>query len=171
MKLTREKSKVKKLEKRVKALEELLLQDDVNIEELKAQQPTEKHESYDMCKDQLAQIDCRNISCIFYKGSGTCSNISPALTIINDKVTCWSKKESQQPTEEYVPMLGDVCEVVANVNNDDKIQIGDKVIIGMLDLLDIGMDVSLTFLSETHDNIWTSSKNLKLISRHQYFEK
>ncbi len=48
---------------------------------------------YPMTKDQAAQIDCRNESCKFYKGGGTCSNISPAITLNSDgKFVCWSEQ-------------------------------------------------------------------------------
>jgi Fe-S-cluster containining protein len=48
---------------------------------------------YQMCKDQLAQIDCRMIDCIFYKSSGRCSNISPAITLNeNNTFMCWTYK-------------------------------------------------------------------------------
>lgn len=52
-----------------------------------------KEERYNMSNDQNAQIDCRITNCKFYKGSGTCSNISPALTLNENKTfVCWSKK-------------------------------------------------------------------------------
>ena len=46
---------------------------------------------YPMCKDQLAQIDCRIESCKFYKNA-KCTNISPAITLNESKTfVCWSK--------------------------------------------------------------------------------
>lgn len=51
-----------------------------------------KNEIYPMCEDQPAQIDCRIDDCIFYKGSGKCSNVSPAITLNpNGTFSCWSK--------------------------------------------------------------------------------
>lgn len=48
---------------------------------------------YPMCKDQPAQIDCRNTSCVFHS-NGSCQNVSPAITLNQDKTfVCWSKKE------------------------------------------------------------------------------
>lgn len=48
---------------------------------------------YEMCKDQPAQIDCRNTKCKFYKGAGYCSNVSPAITLNEDKTfVCWSEQ-------------------------------------------------------------------------------
>lgn len=48
---------------------------------------------YPMCKDQPAQIDCRNIECKFHQDS-KCINVSPALTLTGSgnsmHVTCWS---------------------------------------------------------------------------------
>lgn len=56
-------------------------------------QPEETHR-YPMTKDQLSQIDCRIRNCKFYKGSGTCANVSPAITLNEDgKFVCWSKIE------------------------------------------------------------------------------
>ena len=46
-------------------------------------------ERYEMCKDQPAQIDCREENCKCHK-NGSCHNISPALTIHKGHVTCWS---------------------------------------------------------------------------------
>lgn len=36
---------------------------------------------YPMTYDQPCQIDCRVISCKFYQGTGSCNNISPAITL------------------------------------------------------------------------------------------
>lgn len=50
---------------------------------------------YPMCKDQPAQIDCRNTKCKFYKGAGKCSNVSPAITLNENKTfVCWSEQIS-----------------------------------------------------------------------------
>ncbi len=55
---------------------------------------------YPMCKDQSAQIDCRNRDCRYYKGAGKCSNVSPAITLNPDKsFVCWSKEEFNFPKE------------------------------------------------------------------------
>ena len=35
---------------------------------------------YPMCSDQLAQIDCREESCMFHVNA-RCNNISPAITL------------------------------------------------------------------------------------------
>jgi len=52
-------------------------------------------ERYDMCQNQDAQIDCRDINCIYNKnGGGHCQNVSPAITInANGTFACWSKDE------------------------------------------------------------------------------
>lgn len=48
---------------------------------------------YTMCKDQTAQIDCRNTKCKLYKGAGKCSNILPTITLNEDKTfVCWSEQ-------------------------------------------------------------------------------
>ncbi len=44
-----------------------------------------------MCTPQLVQLDCRNESCAFHK-DGSCTNNKPALTIIGNKVTCWTER-------------------------------------------------------------------------------
>ena len=47
---------------------------------------------YPMSNDQPCQIDCRVSSCKFNNGSGTCHNISPAITLNeNGKFSCWSE--------------------------------------------------------------------------------
>lgn len=47
-----------------------------------------------MCKDQLAQIDCRKTNCIFHS-NGRCNNISPAITLDpGNSGRCWSYKEN-----------------------------------------------------------------------------
>jgi len=52
---------------------------------------------YPMCKDQPAQIDCRNTDCI-YHWNGACINVSPAITLKEGKVTCWSfEKHNRKP--------------------------------------------------------------------------
>lgn len=49
-----------------------------------------------MCADQPAQIDCRMADCLFYKGAGTCANVSPAITLNPDgRFVCWSKETSE----------------------------------------------------------------------------
>lgn len=51
---------------------------------------------YPMTYDQPAQIDCRRVECRYYKGSGVCSNISPALTLnTNGTFVCWSEKSDE----------------------------------------------------------------------------
>lgn len=61
-------------------------------------QPMHLGERYRMCSDQPAQIDCRVTTCLFYKGGGNCSNISPAITLNeNGKFVCWSCK-TEKPT-------------------------------------------------------------------------
>ena len=47
---------------------------------------------YPMGSEQPAQIDCRVISCLYYGGSGQCTNVSPAITLNEGGMfTCWSK--------------------------------------------------------------------------------
>lgn len=56
-------------------------------------------ERYNMCKDQPAQIDCRNIACKFHINAA-CTNVSPAITLMPSRsfgmntlhmqVRCWS---------------------------------------------------------------------------------
>jgi hypothetical protein len=47
---------------------------------------------YPMCKDQLAQIDCRNVACKFHDNKGNCTNVSPAITLNESGFfVCWSK--------------------------------------------------------------------------------
>lgn len=54
---------------------------------------TESEQRYNMTYDQPAQIDCRMEVCVFNKGSGQCSNISPAITLnLGGKFACWSMK-------------------------------------------------------------------------------
>lgn len=58
-------------------------------------------ERYPMCEDQPAQIDCRVTDCIFYKGAGTCSNVSPAITLNPDgRFVCWSKKTKDEESDD-----------------------------------------------------------------------
>lgn len=58
-----------------------------------------KVETYNMCKPQSVQLDCRNSTCEFNVGGGNCSNESPAITINNDAtIVCWSALE-KIPTE------------------------------------------------------------------------
>ena len=48
---------------------------------------------YPMFKDQAAQIDCRNTKCKFYIGAGNCTNVSPAITLNENKTfVCWSNQ-------------------------------------------------------------------------------
>ena len=49
---------------------------------------------YDMCQEQPVQLDCRNDGCKYHRNAA-CINESPAITIINDKVTCWSKDDKK----------------------------------------------------------------------------
>lgn len=51
-------------------------------------------EMYPMCKVQFAQIDCRFTSCKYYKGSGNCSNIAPAI-VLNQDGTFWCKSKQE----------------------------------------------------------------------------
>lgn len=61
-----------------------------------------KTERYNMTKDQNAQIDCRRVLFEFNNGGGNCSNISPAITLNDNKsFVCWSSSESEEP--KYVP--------------------------------------------------------------------
>lgn len=47
---------------------------------------------YPMCKDQPAQIDCRNADCVFCD-KGQCNNPSPAITLNpSGSFVCWSKE-------------------------------------------------------------------------------
>lgn len=53
-------------------------------------------ERYNMTKDQNAQIDCRMTECEFNNGVGHCLNISPAITLNDNKsFVCWSSSESE----------------------------------------------------------------------------
>ena len=49
---------------------------------------------YPMCKDQPAQIDCRETDCFYHVGC-KCVNTSPAITIGNGMFHCWSKVEKR----------------------------------------------------------------------------
>jgi hypothetical protein len=58
----------------------------------KATEDAHPQERYPMCKDQLAQIDCRVTTCRFNAGAGQCTNVSPAITLNTDKsFVCWSQ--------------------------------------------------------------------------------
>lgn len=49
---------------------------------------------YPMTYDQPCQIDCMVTICKYYKGSGKCENVSPAITLNeNGKFVCWSKSD------------------------------------------------------------------------------
>lgn len=49
---------------------------------------------YPMCKDQIAQIDCRVKDCNYNLGTGKCSNVSPAITLHDGgKFLCWSQED------------------------------------------------------------------------------
>lgn len=59
---------------------------------------TDPFERYPMSADQRAQIDCRQTSCIHYKGAGKCVNVSPAITLNeNGRFVCWSESEHERP--------------------------------------------------------------------------
>jgi hypothetical protein len=79
---------------------------------------------YPMFKEQLAQIDCRFTKCKYYKGAGNCSNISPAITLNEDRTyVCWSKIEKQQifyNTKEKVIKSYLVNIKLIHKNNTDK---------------------------------------------------
>jgi hypothetical protein len=51
-------------------------------------------DKYPMCKDQLAQINCRVQTCKYNTGGGNCSNVSPAITLNNNsnQFVCWSQE-------------------------------------------------------------------------------
>jgi len=71
----------------------------------KLKQPKEKR--YRMSNDQNAQIDCRITYCKFYKSSGTCSNISPTLTLNENKsFVCWSKEEKIEQPKDPNELIG-----------------------------------------------------------------
>lgn len=54
----------------------------------------ELKQMYPMDKPQLAQIDCRTVTCVFCKDAGICSNVAPALTLNPDgSFVCWNKKD------------------------------------------------------------------------------
>ncbi|MFA5153711.1 MAG: hypothetical protein WC554_14215 [Clostridia bacterium] len=58
-------------------------------------------ERYEMCKDQNAQIDCRNECCFHHDKFGHCLNISPAITLNqNGKFRCWSKLVDEDKIED-----------------------------------------------------------------------
>jgi hypothetical protein len=63
---------------------------------------------YPLCKDQLAQIDCRKTECPFHE-DGKCNNSSPAITLHHiGKFICWSRNilETEfKENEEY-----EICE-------------------------------------------------------------
>jgi len=64
---------------------------------------------YPMCKDQPAQIDCRNTDCRFHV-NGFCINASPAITLHNNlHFTCWSSIE-EKPEPQICNMLNDGAE-------------------------------------------------------------
>ena len=50
---------------------------------------------YPMCKDQPAQIDCRETDCRYHVGCN-CTNTSPAITIGNGMFHCWSKAKIKE---------------------------------------------------------------------------
>jgi len=55
-----------------------------------------------MCKDQPAQIDCRNDNCNFYR-KGSCVNISPAITLnTNQTFVCWSFEQISEKREREI---------------------------------------------------------------------
>lgn len=54
---------------------------------------TTSEERYQLCEDQLAQIDCRIAACRFHL-SGMCINVSPAITLNEGgKFICWSQEQ------------------------------------------------------------------------------
>jgi len=78
------------LEKKAhEAVNELL--GDVERVKVAAKEFQVKKEKYQMCKEQPAQIDCRQMNCIWHKAGGHCTNISPAITLNgNDTYVCWT---------------------------------------------------------------------------------
>lgn len=56
---------------------------------------------YEMCNDQPAQIDCRNTKCIYHK-EGSCTNVSPAITINGKSAVCWSMEEKNLQVESVI---------------------------------------------------------------------
>jgi hypothetical protein len=52
---------------------------------------------YPMCKDQPAQIDCRQIDCVCHY-DGACHNCAPAITFNGDqmKSICWTYKSKNK---------------------------------------------------------------------------
>jgi hypothetical protein len=83
-----------------------------------------------MCADQPAQIDCRNITCL-YHAEGQCKNVSPALSLIvpngtttdNGRkmaVTCWSYAAKNIKVlslkEKVSAVLSDAVEPVGEIN-------------------------------------------------------
>lgn len=85
---------------------------------------------YNMCKDQPAQIDCRNITCVHH-ADGACKNISPAISLIvpnstttdNGRkmtATCWSYSPKNVKIlslkEKITDVLDDAVEPVGEIN-------------------------------------------------------
>jgi hypothetical protein len=55
-----------------------------------------KNKRYPMCKDQIAQIDCRQEECKYHKNA-CCTNISPAISLYsNGNFVCWSYKHKKK---------------------------------------------------------------------------
>lgn len=81
---------------------------------------------YRMCKDQPAQIDCRETKCRFYAGAGTCINVSPAL-VLNEDSSFWCKSlepkddqvvEAPKPTEPTQEQLKAIWDHVTHLTGE-----------------------------------------------------
>jgi hypothetical protein len=65
----------------------------------------ERADRYPMCADRPVQLECRMEDCIFYAGAGSCSNVSPAISLFKLKpngwryFTCWTRQVREVPTE------------------------------------------------------------------------
>lgn len=83
-----------------------------------------KGKKYPMGESQPAQIDCRNIRCSFYEGAGKCSNVSPAITLNENKTfVCWSADTTEM---DICNMLGSYLTEINSVDglaDKGKIQI------------------------------------------------
>jgi hypothetical protein len=75
-------------------IEEVANKELKNIIEIVDQINTTNKTKYPMCGSQLAQLNCVVTTCKFYKGGGTCSNVSPAITLnLDGTFVCWSRKD------------------------------------------------------------------------------
>lgn len=83
---------------------------------------------YPMTKDQNAQIDCRQSTCIFNGAGGHCTNISPAITLNKNKYyTCWSKNKYHRRTKMNITKISlEQANVMARIAFDVCREIKDE---------------------------------------------